>query len=236
MIKAIALITALVTSSAFAAQSLAHSQHCKDTELGSLMKQINTELKAYVNAYKAKDQNSMLQSAVTLVANAQKAKTFIPLKLQNGDHPMAQMDHGTIVHDMKDMKDMKDMDHSNMANMKDMAGMDHSNMADMKDMVGMDHSNMANMKDMAGMDHSNMADMKDMTGMDHSNMADMKDMTGMDHQTHMQHMGYLQGIDKLEELFTQLQQTTDRDAIKGLLGQIKQHSKLSHKEYRMDCD
>jgi cytochrome c556 len=194
MIKAIALITALVTSSAFAAQSLAHSQHCKDTELGSLMKQINTELKAYVNAYKAKDQNSMLQSAVTLVANAQKAKTFIPLKLQNGDHPMAQMDHGTIVHDMKDMKDMKDMDHSNMANMKDMAGMDHSN------------------------------------------MADMKDMTGMDHQTHMQHMGYLQGIDKLEELFTQLQQTTDRDAIKGLLGQIKQHSKLSHKEYRMDCD
>jgi len=114
-----------------------------------------------------------------------------------------------------------------------MKGMDHSNMANMKDMEGMDHSNMANMQDMKGMDHSNMANMQGMKGMDHSNMANMD---GMDHSTHMQHMAYQQGIDKLTHLFNQLQDATSKGEVKTVLGDIKQHIKKSHTAFRLNCD
>jgi len=103
-------------------------------------------------------------------------------------------------------------------------------------MDGMDHSNMANMKGMEGMDHSNMANMKGMEGMDHSNMANMKGMDGMDHSTHMQHMAYQQGIDKLTHLFNQLQDATSKGEVKTVLGNIKQHIKKSHKAFRLNCD
>jgi len=104
---------------------------------------------------------------------------------------------------------------------------------DMPAMKGMDHSNMANMKDMEGMDHSNMANMQDMKGMDHSNMANMD---GMDHSTHMQHMAYQQGIDKLTHLFSQLQDATSKGEVKTVLGDIKQHIKKSHTAFRLNCD
>ena len=104
---------------------------------------------------------------------------------------------------------------------------------EMPAMKGMDHSKMANMQDMEGMDHSNMANMKDMEGMDHSKMANMKDM---DHSTHMQHIAYQQGIEKLTSLFTQLQDATSKGQVKTVLGDIKQHIKKSHKAFRLNCD
>jgi len=104
---------------------------------------------------------------------------------------------------------------------------------DMPAMKGMDHNNMANMDGMKGMDHSNMANMDDMKGMDHSSMANMD---GMDHSTHMQHMAYQQGIDKLTHLFNQLQDATSKGEVKTVLGNIKQHIKKSHKAFRLNCD
>jgi len=83
------------------------------------------------------------------------------------------------------------------------------------------------------MDHSNMADMPNMKAMDHSNMANME---GMDHATHMQHMAYLESMDKLTQLFNQLQNTTSKNEVKAILGNIKQHIKKSHKTFRLNCD
>ncbi|SGY98895.1 Copper resistance protein A [Moritella viscosa] len=95
---------------------------------------------------------------------------------------------------------------------------------DIPPMEGMDHGNMK------GMDHSNMANMK---GMDHSNMANMK---GMNHSTHMQHMAYQQGMEKLTHLFNQLQKATSKGEVKTALGSIKQYIKKSHKVFRLNCD
>ncbi|KXO13918.1 Multicopper oxidase [Moritella sp. JT01] len=109
----------------------------------------------------------------------------------------------------------------------------------MPTMKNMDHNNMANMKGMEGMDHSKMANMKDMEGMDHRKMANMKDMKGMKgmvHSTHMQHMAYQQGMEKLTHLFNQLQKATSKGEVKTVLGSIKQHIKKSHKAFRLNCD
>ncbi|CED58087.1 Copper-resistance protein, CopA family [Moritella viscosa] len=80
---------------------------------------------------------------------------------------------------------------------------------------------------MEGMDHGNMK------GMDHSNMANMK---GMNHSTHMQHMAYQQGMEKLTHLFNQLQKATSKGEVKTALGSIKQYIKKSHKVFRLNCD
>jgi len=83
---------------------------------------------------------------------------------------------------------------------------------------------------MEGMDHANMTNMK---SMDHSNMANMK---GMNHSTHMQHMAYQQGMEKLTHLFNQLQKATSKGEVKTALGSIKQYIKKSHKVFRLNCD
>jgi len=86
---------------------------------------------------------------------------------------------------------------------------------------------------MPAMDHDMSAMNKDMPSMDHSKMANMP---GMDHQTHMQHQGYQQGIEKLSHLFKQLQTAKGKTEVKKALGAIKQHVKKSHREYRNECD
>lgn len=109
------------------------------------------------------------------------------------------------------------------------------------EMPAMDHSQMTNMPamnhDMPAMDHSQMANMPamnhDVPAMDHSQM---ENMPGMDHQTHMQHQGYQQGIEKLTHLFNQLQTANGKAEVKTVLGAIKQHTKKSHREYQLDCE
>ena len=103
MFKQITLAIAL--SAAISSPAFAHSDgdgHCKDTQLGSIMKEMSDDLKAYVGAFKRGDQAAMQIQITKLLTNSTKAKDEVPLKLQ---------------------QHMKDMDHSNMANMD---GMDHS--------------------------------------------------------------------------------------------------------------
>ena len=139
-------LASIITASALALVSVtanAHSEHCKDTELGSVMKDMKSELKAYVDAFKDDDQTAMQQHAAQLITNAKEARQLIPMKLQDSEHHMPGMEG---------------MDHSNMP---DMEGMDHSNMPGME---GMDHSNMP---DMEGMDHNtHMAHMSYTKGID----------------------------------------------------------------------
>ncbi|SQD79501.1 copper resistance protein CopA [Moritella yayanosii] len=174
MFKQITIAIAL--SAAISSPAFAHSDgdgHCKDTQLGSIMKEMSDDLKSYVGAFKRGDQAAMQTQLTTLLANSTKAKDEVPLKLQ------------------QDMPTMKGMDHSNMANMQNMKGMDHSNMTN---------------------------------------------MDGMDHSTHMQHMDYQQGMEKLTHLFNQLQDATSKGEVKTTLGNIKQHIKKSHKAFRLNCD
>ena len=113
---------AIALSAAISSAAFAHSDgdgHCKDTQLGSIMKEMSDDLKSYVGAFKRGDQAAMQTQLTKLLANSTKAKDEVPLKLQ------------------QDMPTMKGMDHSNMANMQNMKDMDHSNMANMD---GMDHS------------------------------------------------------------------------------------------------
>jgi uncharacterized protein involved in copper resistance len=171
--------TSILTASAFALISVtanAHSEHCKDTDLSSVMKDMKSELKAYVDAFKENDQASMQQHAAKLLSNAKEAKQHIPLKLQDSEHQMAE--------------------------------------------------HKGHMQEMAEMDHSAM----------HHGDINHGEMEGMDHQTHMAHMGYMKGMDELVLLFEKLQQVDNKKLVKGTLVEIKKHSKLSHKEYRMDCD
>ncbi|MGC3834942.1 copper resistance protein CopA [Moritella viscosa] len=76
-------------------------------------------------------------------------------------------------------------------------------------------------------------DIPPMEGMDHGNMTNMK---GMNHSTHMQHMAYQQGMEKLTHLFNQLQKATSKGEVKTALGSIKQYIKKSHKVFRLNCD
>ncbi|GAB1620343.1 hypothetical protein AAOGI_03930 [Agarivorans albus] len=116
----------------------AHSEHCKDTKLGLVMEDMKSELKAYVDAFKADDKTAMQQHAAQLIINAKEAKQLIPLKLQDSEHHMAEHDDH--------MAEMANVDHSDMNH----SSMDHSNMPDME---GMDHNtHMAHMSYMKGMD------------------------------------------------------------------------------------
>lgn len=94
------------------------------------------------------------------------------------------------------------------------------------DMPAMNHDMPAMNHDMPAMNH-------DMPAMDHSKMANMP---GMDHQTHMQHQGYQQGIEKLTHLFKQLQTASGKTEVKTVLNAIKQHTKKSHRKYRLECE
>ena len=77
-------------------------------------------------------------------------------------------------------------------------------------------------------------DMSEMEGMDHSKM-DMSEMKGMSAEQHHQHMMYMQGMQELKALFKTLAKATDKKEIKQLLGEIKEHSKKSHQQFRLDC-
>ena len=117
-------LASIITASALALVSVtanAHSEHCKDTELGSVMKDMKSELKAYVDAFKDDDQTAMQQHAAQLITNAKEARQLIPMKLQDSEHHMPGMEG---------------MDHSNMP---DMEGMDHNtHMAHMSYTKGID--------------------------------------------------------------------------------------------------
>jgi hypothetical protein len=134
-------LASIVTASILTLVSVtanAHSEHCKDTELGSVMKDMKSELKAYVDAFKDDDQTAMQQHAAQLISSAKEAKQLIPLKLQDSEHHMAEHeDH---------MAEMANVDHSGMSH----SSMDHSNMPDME---GMDHNtHMAHVSYMKGID------------------------------------------------------------------------------------
>ncbi|WP_432451956.1 MULTISPECIES: copper resistance protein CopA [unclassified Agarivorans] len=124
----------------------AHSEHCKNTELGSVMEDMKSELKAYVDAFKGDDQVAMQQHAAQLISNAKEAKQLIPLKLQDSEHHMAEhddhmvemakVDHSGMSHSTMDHSAMESMDHSNMPDMEDM---DHNtHMAHMSYIKGID--------------------------------------------------------------------------------------------------
>ncbi|WP_427981725.1 copper resistance protein CopA [Agarivorans sp.] len=196
----------LPLSLAFALPVQAHSEHCQDSKLGGLMKDMKQDLKGYVDAVKADDKATMQQQVEKLLNSVEQAKLEVPMKLQQKGHPM--MD-----------QEMANMDHSQMDMNSNMAGMDHSQM----DMNG----------NMAGMDRSQMDMNANMADMDHSQMPNME---GMDHQTHMLHMAYLEGIEQLEGYFQQLKQAKDKQAIKLALQNIKKHTKDSHQRFRLDCD
>ncbi|GLS90244.1 hypothetical protein GCM10007916_13110 [Psychromonas marina] len=221
-------------------QVFAHEAHCeiKETKLGDTMKYMKSELRAYVKGFKSDDQDKMQKHLNELLKLSKQASQYTPVLItmnQHSDMDMKEMDHSKM--DMKEMDhskmDMKGMDHSKM----DMKEMDHSKM----DMKGMDHSKM----DMKGMDHSKM-DMKEMdhSKMDHGDMnmdsadhdmSTMPSMEGMTTEQHHQHMKYMQGIEQLQALFNELNQTKDKAEIKAILGKIKEHSKKSHQQFRQDC-
>lgn len=151
-----------------ASNVFAHSAHCKDTELGELMKGIKEDLKTYVGAFKTSDTTIMQQAVAEMIAASEKAKNYTPLKLQEE--------------------------------------------AEMPQMSTQDHAQMGGMNG-------------------------MPNMAGMSHTTHMEHMRYLDGIAKLNQLFQDLKAAeNNKDEVKSLLGQIKQHSKSSHEAFRKDCD
>ena len=101
------------------------------------------------------------------------------------------------------------------------------------DMPAMNHDMPAMNHDMPAMNHDMPTMNHDMPAMDHSQMANMP---GMDHQTHMQHQGYQQGIEKLTHLFNQLQTANGKTEVKTVLNSIKQHTKKSHREYQLECE
>ena len=108
-----------------------------------------------------------------------------------------------------------------------------------KNMPGMDHSKMGNHKmndkNMPGMDHSKMGHGNMQMDAPEHDMSAMPSMAGMTPEQHHQHMKYMQGMSKLQDLFKALNNTKDRNEIKSILGKIKQHSKKSHQKFRSDC-
>ena len=83
MFKQITIAIAL--SAAISSPAFAHSDgdgHCKDTQLGSIMKEMSDDLKSYVGAFKRGDQAAMQTQLTKLLANSTKAKNEVPLKLQ----------------------------------------------------------------------------------------------------------------------------------------------------------
>ncbi|WP_372880592.1 hypothetical protein [Psychromonas sp.] len=242
--KIVLALGGLIFLAAPLGSAFAHEQHCEieDTQLGNTMKYIKSELRAYVKGFKNDDPQKMQQHLNELIKLSSIAAEQTPVKIKkmhDHDMPMAEMDHSQM-----DMSGMAEMDHSQM-DMSGMAEMDHAQM-DMSGMSEMDHSQM-DMSGMAEMDHSQM-DMSGMAELDHSqmehsqmaspqhDMASMPGMEGMSNEQHHQHMMYVEGINELKELFKQLEKTQGTEQIKTVLGQIKEHSKKSHQQFRQDCN
>ncbi|OPX55610.1 hypothetical protein SAMN02745127_01422 [Oceanospirillum multiglobuliferum] len=103
--------------------ALAHSHHCKDTELSKLMEGMKDDLKGYVAAFKSSKTEEMQIRVQQLLDATIAAKDQIPLKLQEA----------------QPMPNMKADEHSNMANM---AGMSHGeHMEHMRYLEGIDKLN-----------------------------------------------------------------------------------------------
>lgn len=164
------------------ASALAHEKHCdiEKTQLGGAMKEMKSQLKGYVSAFKADDTEKMQAHLNALLKLSADSAKQTPMKVQS-------------MH----TDNMDEMDHSQM----DMAAMDHDKM----DPSQMDMSAMAN-------------------------------MAGMSSEQHALHMQYMQGINQLQDLFKSLAATQNKDQIKAILGEIKQHSRKSHQSFRQDCD
>lgn len=131
----------LPLSLAFALPVQAHSEHCQDSKLGGLMKDMKQDLKGYVAAVKADDNATMQQQVEKLLNSVEQAKLEVPMKLQQKGHPMMDQEMANMDHSQMDMSE-----HMN----GNMAGMDHSQMDMNANMADMDHSQMPNME---GMDH-----------------------------------------------------------------------------------
>lgn len=63
-------------------ETFAHAAHCKDTELGELMKNMKQELKSYVQSFKQSDQAAMQQHLNELIKDSEAAKELIPMKYE----------------------------------------------------------------------------------------------------------------------------------------------------------
>lgn len=63
--------------------AFAHAAHCKDTELGTLMDGMKTDLKAYVKAFKSSDAPEMQTRLDRLLVASEKSKDYLPQKLQD---------------------------------------------------------------------------------------------------------------------------------------------------------
>lgn len=64
-------------------EAFAHAAHCKDTELGELMKGMKQDLKSYVQSFKQSDQTGMQRYLKELIKGSQEAKALIPVKYEN---------------------------------------------------------------------------------------------------------------------------------------------------------
>lgn len=62
---------------------MAHEAHCRDSELGGLMKEMKSDLKKYVSSFRHKDINGMKMSLDDLILNTTKSKDKIPLKFSD---------------------------------------------------------------------------------------------------------------------------------------------------------
>ena len=121
--------------------AIAHEKHCDDneqTQLGGAMKEMKSELRGYVSAFKEDDGQKMQAHLDALLKLSASSAEQMPMKVQ-GMHTDAKASQ---------TMNMPEMDHSKM----DMPAMDHSKM----DMPEMDHSKM-DMSAMANMEGMNSA-------------------------------------------------------------------------------
>ena len=231
--------------------AFAHEKHCeiKDTQLSDTMKYMKSELRGYVKGFKGDDAEKMQQHLNELLKLSSMLADQTPVKIKNMhaasmDHE--QMDMSEMDHAKMDMQATPEMDHSKMDHSK----MDHGDMEMNHGDMEMNHGDMA----MPEMDHSKMdhgdMDMAEQPEMDHSkmdhgdmnmdsedhDMSAMPTMEGMTAEQHHQHMLYMHGITQLQDLFKELDKTQDKAEIKTILGQIKEHSKKSHQQFRQNCD
>ena len=215
-----------------AAPSYAHFGHCKDTELGELMTGMKDDLKGYVAAFKQSDNAAMQQKLDRMIATTVKAKNHVPLKLQD-EMPMAQM---------MGNGQMSAEEHAKLMQSGQMSAEQHAQMMGNSQAGQMGH--MMGNGQMSAEEHAKLMQSGQMSAEQHARMMGNSQagpmnnaMPGMSHATHMQHMRYLQGIDKLNGLFRDLKAAgDDRAQVKALLGEIKQHSKSSHEAFRKECE
>ncbi len=98
--------------------------HCEDTELSSIMKDMNDDLKSYVKAFKRNDKMAMQVQLLKLLANTKKSKEEVPLKLKQEQQTVQQREMPEVAHDHH-AHDKAAMDHSKMAKTPGMGRQTH---------------------------------------------------------------------------------------------------------------